>query len=360
MSQTETRNISEYIQTEANINLFVDAIADLWAEAHTKETDDHWTILPKQCHQLLWVIAAYLKEAVAPSERTIESMQKLLPTCLPLTKRHDDTTFDTLIGDCNIKNIQDNYAYFKNETFGIHSNCYRETVRLCQEALQELSQEDIEKALKNTEDKEEPSSATTLFGTLDGLTGQEHQILHYEAYPTALHEAGHAVAFYLLGIDFSGVTIIPADSNMGHVRPALKKPAGTPREEAIITYAGAVGEAVALKHSHYSAWSSRGDYREATKIIKEEVIQDLSSPHEAYQYVFIDADILGLADQESPYIIYETIKRCAAIQQETIDLITEHKDMVIALAEELVKKQSMPSEEVIAFLDAWQSQHNPQ
>ena len=362
MSLAKPNNISDYVKSETDIGLFVHTIANHWSETHTKETDDRWANLPYQAKQLIWITAAYFNGYVCPSERTVPNMQKLLSSCYPISKRCDGTPFEVIITDTKEESLIKKYDYFELHTFGVHSNCYREVVRMSIEALQEITQESVAEAFTNATEEERASHpAEDLFGPLEGITGQEFQMVQYEAYDTALHEAGHAVAYYLLGMDFAGVTIQPTDRNMGHVGRTIKhNVVYEPHKEAIAMYAGEIAVEVVLKQKLRSAWSAYNDCKYATKIIKQEVIQELSNPRDTYQYVFINADVLGLADKESPYIIYETIRRCVALRQEAVELITTHKDLVSALADELLKKQSMPREDVIQFLDDWKTQQNPQ
>ena len=356
--KTTSNRLCDYISTDTDIDLFVRTVANLWSDNHTKDTDDIVSVLPRQALQLLWIVAAYLNKDVRPSERTLDNMIKLLGACIPQAKRRDQTPFDILIEDCKIESIQDKYAYFKHQTFGVHSNCYRETVRLCTEALREVSLTELIEAIntsKNKRDAATEDSPKPLFGALTQNTGQDLQAELYTKLNTAIHEAGHAVAHYLLKEDFSGVTIVETDKSAGCV--VLGEWCKKESHEAIIDYAGAAAVEVFFAPVPTNVHGNRTDMRLATQAVKREVINELSNPRDALQYIFIDADALGLADKESPYIIYETIKRCVDLRQEAIDLITSHKDLVAALAEELLKKQSMPSEEVIQFLDEWKTRN---
>lgn len=361
INELSHNNLLSCVKTEEDINLFVCTINQLWSQIHTKETDDVVLNLPPQSLQLIWIVTTYLKQNVKPSEHTIDSMLKLLKTCIPEPKWYDQTTFDILIENANQEIIKERYEYFKYRVFGIHSNCYREIVQLCLDALQEMQSETIVEAFKKAKKKsihqELQDIKEPFFGKLVQRTGQDYQVEQYEKYLTALHESSHAVAAYFLDLNFSGISIVTADNSSGCIQPKewTKEEA---HKKAICYYAGAVGEIAVLKPVFPTVWQNRSDVHEATKIIKKEVVQELSNPQEAMKYVFVDADVLGLMDKESPYIIYETVRRCVELRQQAFDLIASNKDMVVALAQELLEKQYLPSEEVIKFLDAYQNHHS--
>ncbi len=350
----------DYIKTEEDVTCFIETINNLHIEQQTNDNQEYLSSLPETVLQLLWIVTAWIIENTQPADRTIKNMIKLLETCTPLTKRVEKNAFDFIMEDCQQESIKTKYEYFKYRTFGIHSNCYQETKNQCIRILSELPLEQIIELLQinkieqstKIDDKNEP-----FWGTFNKITGQKLQIRLYEIPLTALHEAGHAIACYLLNVEMDGVTIISADDASGLVKIKHKL---KPSKKAIIDYAGLVTEEVVFAPAYLRVWEASVDTKHATNIVKKEIIQELSNIREAQKYIFIDADELGLADNESPYIIYKTIQRCIELRQQAIDLISANKDMVIALAQELLEKKYMPGEEVVAFCDAWKSQNNHQ
>lgn len=342
-------NPFKYIHSQDDVIAFVRAIADVSASAGTAHP------IPYNVLRFLWVVAAYLLHSCRKEDLSVASMQKILKlACTPAPQRDFPTTFDIMVGDCQDETIKKNYEYFKVRTFGTYSNCYKKILALAMNVLESMPLDLILKKLQDIQSNESAPDTTDkpLFGELIQNKGQDLQYELYRKRLTTVHEAGHAVAYYLLGVDFLGADCIPYDTGDGHV---LNEASDTiePYKDAIISFAGLVAEEVVYGPAAFDAWLSSSDSKHATELIKNEVITDLSNPVDAQKYVFIDADALGLQDKESPYIVYETIKRCLDLRQTALQMMEDHKPMVEALAEELLEKKSLAAEEIKEFLDRY-------
>ena len=337
------------IESDEDVTIFVTTFRDVIFDSLDNK------IISKEAQQLLWLLVWFVYHQTNKEEHSFESIQTLLDkTCTPVSYKEVQNAFDILIGDCTQPDIKEKYEYFKYNVYGLHSNCYKRIVSECLDLLTVLPADDfLEEFQKNKQNQTVPvdENIKFLFGKLAYKTGQVLQIDLYEKQATAIHEAGHAVAHYLLNVPFDGVDIIPADDHCGIVKAAPSFYEADASDKAVIFFAGSVAEDIVFQPSFSRVWNASYDFNWATKIIKEEIITQYSEPGQAQKYIFIDPGELGLAAHESPYIVFETIKRCVELRQAAFDLISANLSLVEALAHELLEKKIMTSEEVISFLD---------
>lgn len=344
-----------YIQSDEDVFVFLKITYDI----AMNDADDDSNI-SQEAMQLLWILTAYLLHTCNIEDRTIESLIKLLNgPCAPASQREEKTTFDIMIEDWSEDHpeLSKKYEYFKYNVFGVYSNCYKRIVSECLEVLNGVPFEKVaeeQKKIKSTQNVLSDKDKASFFGfdKLIPIKGQNLQLRLYNKRQTAVHEAGHAVACYILKEPLDGATIIDSSKtgSMGHIQ-VPKDYICEASAKAIRLFAGSIAEEIIYQFPFIPAWESESDFRRATSIIKNEIIANFSEPGQAQKYIFIDQEVLGLADKESPYIVYETIKRCVELRQAAFDLIVANKGLVEALAQELLDKKSMTGEEVISFLD---------
>lgn len=178
--------------------------------------------------------------------------------------------------------------------------------------------------------------------------GQSYQAMLQEKPEFAVHEAGHAVAHYLLGHEMVGASLHRIKDTGGWVRLA-DSAFLDPNERAIASYAGFAATKLICGVENY--YGCGEDFLQATSVIKEAVQEEAKKQGIAQQLLYIDADELGLADQESPYVVAETIRRCMDCYERAFDLIEQHKSLVDLLAMRLLQKEAMTGAEIKAFCD---------
>ena len=182
---------------------------------------------------------------------------------------------------------------------------------------------------------------------------------------TAYHESGHAIAAkYLEHVDpVHYITIIPRGAAGGFtlMRPAEDKTFRARSdmfEDIVMSLGGRVAEKLFLDDISTGA---SGDIQQASKIARAMVMKygmsDRLGPisyDESGQSLFIGRDFgttksyseetAAAIDQEVKNIFDEASKRCE-------ELLTEHRDTLIAVAEYLLEHESMEGEEFDYFCD---------
>ena len=202
-----------------------------------------------------------------------------------------------------------------------------------------------------TDSDEDFSMVRSLFDDIPSKRkGQSYQAMLQEKPETAVHEAGHAVAHYLLGQEMVGASLHRKKDTGGWVR--LADPASLdPNERAVASYAAFAATKLIFGVENY--YGCGQDFSISTRVIKEAAQEEANKKGIAQQFLFIDADELGLADQESSYVVAETIRRCMDCYERAFDLIESHKSLVDLLAMRLLQKEAMTGAEIKAFCDEY-------
>ena len=180
------------------------------------------------------------------------------------------------------------------------------------------------------------------------LTGQAYQSRLQEKLFIAVHEAGHAVAHSLFGHEIVGASLHRIKGYGGRVRVA-DRASLDPTKSAVSSYAAFI--AVKLICGVEDYFGSGEDFICATQVIKEAVENEAKEKGNAQQLLYIDADELGLADKQSPYVVAETIRRCMDCYDRAFSMIEENKNLVDLLAARLLQKETMTGAEIKAFCD---------
>jgi len=169
---------------------------------------------------------------------------------------------------------------------------------------------------------------------------------HEEIELVAWHEAGHAVATKLLTDNsVPKVTIVPSTSGAGGVTFITPEKMGLQSKEDIINdikinYAGRIAEYLLLGDDGKITTGASSDIKQATKNIRAMI--------ESYGMT----DSFGLINlKEFEYvdnklIVEEAQKMSKIIYQEALDLLTKNKDLIRAVAEELMEKETLEEGEL--------------
>lgn len=336
----------------SNVQSQDDITALIWTIEKLVTSKDASKFVKTESLQLLWIIFAFLRVACNPEDFSIASALKILSACAPSPDRDLKTIFDIMVEDLSDPStvfIKEQYAYFKYSVFGTYSGFYGSIVTECKEILHSVSDDEVVSVYNNDNTVSSElglKNDVELFGKLM----DQAKISPYEAWDTAIHEAGHAVAHYLFDSDFCGITIVPADNYSGLVKLAQEQTFNFEKEAIFMLAGDAADEVFGLLRPCRSLVCSH-DFKHATAFLKDEIISRVKDSDMLHEYVFIDREVLGLKEKESPYIVYETIKRCVELREDATKLIQENRDLVEALALELLEKKSMAGEEVKVFLD---------
>ncbi|WPS85605.1 AAA family ATPase (plasmid) [Brevibacillus halotolerans] len=168
----------------------------------------------------------------------------------------------------------------------------------------------------------------------------------------AWHEAGHALAAKLLtDLEVPKVTIIPSTSGAGGVAFIIPKKMGLYSKEELIhdikiSYAGRAAEYLLLGSDKVTTGAS-SDIENATNKIKMMITQvGMSDTFGMINLKQINADY--------NIILEEASKLSKRLYKETLDLLEKNKPCLKAIAEELILKESLNEEELMAIIN----QHN--
>lgn len=169
----------------------------------------------------------------------------------------------------------------------------------------------------------------------------------------AYHEAGHALATKLLTDDeVPKVTIIASTSGAGGVTFR------TPKETSLVSkkylrkliqimYAGRVGEFLLLKNEDEITTGASNDIQQATNLIKQYITTYGMS--EKFGMINFNefakgAGVLSVASNEN--ILDEASKLSKSLYDETVNLLKANEDILIEIAEELLKKETLNNSEI--------------
>lgn len=170
----------------------------------------------------------------------------------------------------------------------------------------------------------------------------------------AWHEAGHTVAAKLLTKrSVPKVTIIPSTSGAGGVTFITPDKMGLHSKQDLINdikinYAGRIAEFLLLGDEEKITTGASSDIKQATKSIRAMI--------ESYGMTE-SFGLLNLRDFEyvdNKLIVEEAKKMSKSIYQETLDLLTDNKHLIQAVAEALIEKETIEEEELDDILKSSQ------
>lgn len=166
----------------------------------------------------------------------------------------------------------------------------------------------------------------------------------------AWHEASHAVAAKLLtNNSVPKVTILPSTSGAGGVTFITPNKMGLHSKKDIINdikvnYAGRIGEYLLLGDEDKITTGASSDIKQATKNIRAMI----------ESYGMTDSfGLLNLKDFEyvdNKLIVEEAQKLSKTIYQETLELLSQNKHLIQAVAEALIEKETIEEEELDRIL----------
>lgn len=166
----------------------------------------------------------------------------------------------------------------------------------------------------------------------------------------AWHEAGHAVAAKLLtNRSVPKVSILPSTSGAGGVTFITPDKMGLHSKKDLINdikinYAGHIGEYLLLGDEELITTGASSDIKQATQSIRAMI--------ESYGMT----DTFGLLNLkefeyvDSKLIMEEAQRISKEIYQETLDLLTQNKHLIQAVAEALIEKETIDEEELDRIL----------
>jgi len=169
----------------------------------------------------------------------------------------------------------------------------------------------------------------------------------------AWHEASHAIAAKLLtNNSVPKVTILPSTSGAGGVTFITPDKMGLYSKKDIINdikinYAGRIGEYLLLGDEDKITTGASSDIKQATKNIRAMI----------ESYGMTDSfGFLNLKDFEyvdNKLIVEEAQKMSKTIYQETLELLSQNKHLIQAVAEALIEKETIEEEELDQILQQY-------
>lgn len=183
---------------------------------------------------------------------------------------------------------------------------------------------------------------------LKGHAKKDHTSTEEELRLIAWHEAGHTVAALHYGFEVSKVTIIPSTTGAGGVTFITPKKMGLHTLEELEasvrkTYAGRVGEWLLLKDERKLTTGAHNDIKQATQTIQQIVTEFGMSK----EYGMLNLNDLNI---DSKIILNEVVQTAQRLEQETRDLLTENMDLVEAVANALLERETLYAEDLTAIL----------
>lgn len=179
---------------------------------------------------------------------------------------------------------------------------------------------------------------------LGGLAKEDSNRHDNELKLVAYHEAGHALVGKLTGASISKVTVIASTSGAGGVTFINNKKMGLHSIEEIynnikMTYGGRVAEYLLLENENRVTTGAYNDIQQATTKIR-----DLITSYGMNKEVGMLN--LKLLNVDNKYIFEEAKKLANKLYKETIELLTEHRNMLDNIAETLIEKETIDEEEL--------------
>lgn len=170
----------------------------------------------------------------------------------------------------------------------------------------------------------------------------------------AWHESGHALVGYLQNQEVSKISIVPTTSGAGGVTIFNQKKMGmyskAEMEDHIRTmYAGRNAE-ILLNGEDKITTGASNDIAQATRSIKHMV-----SVYGMSKYGLLNLEELKVPASEL-ISEYQTISK--RLENECYQLLADHKDMLIKLADTLIEKETLEEAEVLALFAEFDSQRS--
>lgn len=167
----------------------------------------------------------------------------------------------------------------------------------------------------------------------------------------AWHEAGHAVLGKLAGMDVSKVTIIPSTSGAGGVNIIIPKKMGLYTIEELkaqirMAYAGRCAEYMLFGDKERVTTGASSDIKQATELIYAMIAQYGMS--EEY-------GMLNLTDLrvDNSKILDKAVALAKTLEEETLALLEEHRDMHQEIVNVLLERETISSEELTAIYNKY-------
>lgn len=170
----------------------------------------------------------------------------------------------------------------------------------------------------------------------------------------AWHESGHALVGYLQNQEVSKISIVPTTSGAGGVTIFNQKKMGlyskAEMEDHIRTmYAGRNAE-ILLNGEDKITTGASNDIAQATRSIKHMV-----SVYGMSKYGLLNLEELKVPASEL-ISEYQTISK--RLENECFKLLSDHKDMLIKLADTLIEKETLEEAEVLALFAEFDNQRS--
>lgn len=168
----------------------------------------------------------------------------------------------------------------------------------------------------------------------------------------AWHEAGHALAAKLLtNNEVPKVTIIPSTSGVGGVTFFIPKKMGLYSKEEILNeikvlYAGRIAEYLLHGDENKITTGASQDIRIATNKIKEMINEYGMNEHFGMLNIEILCNSPRFPLNNNEAFVREAISLSKKLYNETYLLLKQHQDVLQAIAEELLKKETLVEEEL--------------
>ena len=160
----------------------------------------------------------------------------------------------------------------------------------------------------------------------------------------AWHEAGHAVVGKLCDMDISKVTIVPSTSGAGGVNFITPKKLGLFSSKEIednikLNYAGRVAELLLLSDPNKVTTGATNDIQKAT----DEIYNMVTTYGMSEKYGLLNLNQLNIDNKE---VLNEVISISKRLEQETLSLLTKHKDLLESVANLLLEKETISGEDL--------------
>lgn len=151
----------------------------------------------------------------------------------------------------------------------------------------------------------------------------------------AYHEAGHAIVGHILGKPILEVSVIPTTSGAGgytinQPKEGLKSK-GDMKNEVKMLYGGRAAESIIAQTPDDITTGAVSDIEQATQIIAQ-IIKTWGMNES-----IINLDVLGMHEPNEKYI-REAKKLADQLFNETLTILTEHRDALDRLANKLIEK----------------------